>query len=84
VHGVLEELGLSKIPELLILNQADLLPEEVAESIARRHGGIAISALKKQGLHELLARAEEILWGPESPEFDRRFIENLAVEAEGV
>ncbi|MBW2293355.1 MAG: GTPase HflX, partial [Deltaproteobacteria bacterium] len=84
VHGVLDDIGLSEIPELLILNQSDRLPDGVAESIARRHGGIAISALKKQGLRELLVRAEEILWGPESPEFDRRFIDKLVIEAEGV
>jgi GTP-binding protein HflX len=84
VHGVLEEIGLSEIPELLILNQADQLPEGVADTIARRHGGIAISALKKQGLRELLVHAEEILWGPDSPDFDHRFLNNLVVEAEGV
>jgi GTP-binding protein HflX len=84
VHEVLEGLGLGEIPELLILNQADRLPDGVAESIARRHRGIAVSALKKRGLRELLVRAEEILWGPEAPEFDRRFLDGLVIEGEGV
>ena len=84
VHEVLEDIGLSEIPELLIFNQADRLPDGVVESIARRHGGIAVSALKKQGLRELLVHAEEILWGAKSPEVDRRILDKLVIEAEGV
>ena len=82
VHKVLEGLGLNKIPELLILNQVDRLPEGVGESIARRHGGIAVSALKKQGLRELLERSEEILWSPEAPDFDRRLLDGLTTKVE--
>ena len=86
VHSVLEGLGLQGIPELLVLNQIDRLPDGVGEAIARRHGGIAISALKKQGLRDLLMRAEEILWSPEAPDFNRRLLDGLAaeVETEGV
>ena len=83
VHKVLDGLGLNKIPQLLILNQVDRLPEGVGESIARRHGGIAVSALKKLGLRELLERAEEILWSPEAPEFDRRLVDGLIADVEG-
>ncbi|MCP4035993.1 MAG: GTPase HflX [bacterium] len=84
VHSVMEDIGLTEIPELLILNQADRLPDGVAQAIAQRHRGIAVSALEKTGLHELLVRAEELLWGPEAREFDRRLIDGLATEAEGV
>jgi GTP-binding protein HflX len=83
VHTVLDGIGLGEIPELLIVNQIDKLPEGVGHVIAARHKGIAVSALEKVGLRELLVRAEEILWGPDSPEFDRRLIEGLAAEVEG-
>ena len=83
VHSVLDGIGLGEIPELLIVNQIDKLPEGVGHAIAARHKGIAVSALEKVGLRELLVRAEEILWGPDSPEFDRRLIERLAAEVEG-
>jgi GTP-binding protein HflX len=84
VHDVLESIGLGGTPELLILNQVDRLPEGVGDAIALRHRGIAVSALENIGLHELLVRAEEILWGPEGPDFDRRLVDGLVVEAEGV
>ena len=62
VHQVLSELGLDRKPELLVFNQIDRLPQEEIDSLARRYDAIPISALKGQGLHELLARAEDILW----------------------
>ena len=83
VHDVLDGIGLGGTPELLIVNQVDRLPEGVGEAIALRHKGIAISALENLGLRELLVRAEEILWGPESKAFDRRLIDGLAVEEGG-
>ncbi|MCP4036030.1 MAG: GTPase HflX [bacterium] len=81
VHDVLESIGLAHIPELLILNQVDRLPEGVGEAIARRHRGIAVSALKKVGLRELLVRAEEILWAADG---EGPLLGELALEAEGV
>ncbi len=65
VRDVLAELGFDAKPELLVLNQIDRLPQEEAAALARRYGAIAISALERQGLRELLARAEEILWQDE-------------------
>lgn len=81
VQGILENIGLGDVPQLLILNQVDRLPEGVGESIARRHNGIAVSALKNEGLRELLGRAEEILW---ASDFDGARLGELALEAEGV
>jgi len=63
VREVLEPIGLSETPELLVFNQIDRLPRGVGEAIASRHGGVAISALAGTHLEELLARAEEKLWG---------------------
>jgi GTP-binding protein HflX len=77
VHHVLEEIGLSHIPELLIFNQVDRLPEDVGAAIAKRHGGIAISALKRSGLRELLVKAEELLWSEDTPQLDPRRLTEL-------
>jgi GTP-binding protein HflX len=61
VEKLFEELEISGIPRLLVLNKADKLPPGIAASLARRHGGIPISAAKRQGLRELIHAAEEIL-----------------------
>ncbi len=61
VRAVLEKVGVGGTPELLVFNQSDRLSEGVAETIALRHGGVAISALSRQGLGLLVRRAEEML-----------------------
>lgn len=61
VEKLFEELEIAHIPRLLVLNKADLLPPGIASSLARRYGGVAISAAKRQGLRELIHSAEEIL-----------------------
>ena len=38
------------------------LPPGEGEALAKRYGGVAVSALKKKGLRELLLRAEDLLW----------------------
>ncbi|MBW2273571.1 MAG: GTPase HflX [Deltaproteobacteria bacterium] len=78
VQRVLEEIGLSHIPELLVFNQVDRLPEGVGASIAKRHGGVAVSALEKTGLRELLVKAEELLWSEDTPQLDPRRLADLA------
>ncbi len=62
VREVLDEIGLTDAPELLVFNQIDRLPEGVGQALAARHGGVAVSALTRAGLHDLLARAEQMLW----------------------
>jgi GTP-binding protein HflX len=62
VHDVLGELGLDDKPELLVFNQIDRLPESEIAGLARRYQAIPISALTGNGLRDLLARAEELLW----------------------
>jgi GTP-binding protein HflX len=62
VRSVLEEIGLSETPELLVFNQIDRLEPGVGAAIAERHGAVAISALRGSGLHELLERAEGLLF----------------------
>ena len=41
------------------------------EALARRHGGVAVSALRRTGLRGLLARAERLLWVDGEDRIDR-------------
>jgi GTP-binding protein HflX len=61
VEKILEELHLNETPRLLVLNKSDLLPPHEAESLARRFGGIAVSAATRKGLPDLIHAAEERL-----------------------
>ncbi|MDJ0789882.1 MAG: GTPase HflX [Myxococcota bacterium] len=58
VRTVLSELGLDGKPELLVFNKIDRLPPGEGSRIATRYGGVAVSALSRAGLAELLERAE--------------------------
>jgi GTP-binding protein HflX len=67
VEKLLEELDLSAIPRLNVLNKADLLGDNgVAENLARRYGGVAVSALSRDSLRPLVSRMAELLWSPTS------------------
>ena len=61
VRKVLSELGLDDKPELLVFNKIDRLPPGEGHRLAARNGGVAVSALARTGLAELLERAEEEL-----------------------
>jgi len=62
VREVLREIGLGETPELLVFNQIDRLPPSMGAAIAARHGGVAVSALTRSGLSDLIERAEQVLW----------------------
>jgi len=62
VRKVLEEIGITDTPELLVFNQIDRLPTNEAKSLLEKNTGVAISALKRIGLQDLLSDAEELLW----------------------
>ncbi|MCZ7617903.1 MAG: GTPase HflX [Myxococcota bacterium] len=72
VRGVLEAMDLGATPELLVFNQIDRLPAGEGQEIAAHHDGIAISALRGLGLHELLERVEERLWTEDVDERGRQ------------
>ncbi|MDE2906692.1 MAG: GTPase HflX, partial [Acidobacteriota bacterium] len=61
VRRVLHDIGI-EAPELLVFNQIDRMADGEGDATARRHGGVAVSALRRSGLRELLARAEGMLW----------------------
>ena len=61
VRRVLRDIGV-EAPELLVFNQIDRMEDGEGEAVARRHGGVAVSALRRTGLRGLLERAERTLW----------------------
>jgi GTP-binding protein HflX len=79
VHGVLDEIGLREKPELLVFNQTDKLAAGIGEAMAQRHQGVAVSALERTGLRELLARVEHLLWseGDDLSELEQQRLEGL-------
>ena len=83
VRGVLREMGYEDTPELLVFNQADRLPAGVADAIAQRAGGVAISALRQIGLRELLEQVEKTLWTEDLSALHRERLTSLATEGVG-
>jgi len=83
VREVLDEIDDGRTPELLVFNQIDKLPPDVGKSIAARHGGVAVSALKRTGLGDLLARADAILWEDGEEVFEEGRRRPLALAAQG-
>ncbi|MDI9613286.1 MAG: GTPase HflX [Acidobacteriota bacterium] len=61
VARVLGELELGAIPKLIVLNKADRVPPEQLAALARRYEGVAVSALHREGLEQLVAAAEEVV-----------------------
>ena len=61
VERVLSTLAVGETPRLLVFNKADRVPDAAA-LLAARDGGVAVSALRRDGFAELISRCEEILW----------------------
>ena len=49
------------IARVVVFNKMDLLDNLEAKGIANRYRGVAISAMKKTGIENLIARCEQIL-----------------------
>jgi GTP-binding protein HflX len=62
VESILRDLGLSEKPRLLVLNKIDRLEPGQGEALAHLRDGVAVSAVRKEGLEELLRRCDQILW----------------------
>ncbi|HEY4564748.1 MAG TPA: GTPase HflX [Thermoanaerobaculia bacterium] len=76
VERLLTELHLEGIPRLRVLNKTDLLEPHEAAALARRFQAVPVSAVKRQGLADLVHAAEERL-GREKP-LMRTYGEGLA------
>jgi GTP-binding protein HflX len=62
VERILGSLELSTKPRLKVWNKADRLGPDEIEALLREHGGVAISAARKEGLDVLLEKAERTLF----------------------
>ena len=62
VHGILDQLHLEEIPTLLVLNKCDIIGREEAADLAKKMGGIAISAISPRTFSPLLERMESLIW----------------------
>ena len=61
VSRVLTDLELEAIPRLIVMNKADAVEASVLEGLCLRHEGVAVSALKREGLDRLMAAAEKLI-----------------------
>ncbi|MBI4948823.1 MAG: GTPase HflX [Deltaproteobacteria bacterium] len=62
VRKLLDEIGLSDIPTLLVFNKADLMDPVEAGNLARRFDAILVSAFRPDSLTPLLKELEMRLW----------------------
>ena len=61
VQRLLVSLELAALPQLLVLNKSDLVsPVEMAH-LVKRYDGVAVSAIRRRGLEDLIEAAEERL-----------------------
>jgi len=67
VEEILHGMDLDRTPRMLLFNKSDLVPEETAQRLARRHNGLVVSALTGKGLAELSRRMQEMLFGGTRP-----------------
>jgi GTP-binding protein HflX len=82
VRRVLDEMHLCDTPELLVFNQSDRLEAGLAETIAARAGGVAVSALRGLGLRGLLEQVEATVWREAVSERTRERLSALAGDDE--
>jgi len=68
VEAILEDLQLSSIPRLLVLNKRDRMTAEAIENLSATYDAIAVSALEPSTLVPLVARMGEMLDKPLVPE----------------
>ncbi len=61
VNHLLSEMNLQCLPRLLILNKCDRLEAREVQVLVRRHGGIPVSCIRREGLGELVNAAEALL-----------------------
>ncbi len=73
VNRILDELELGDKERLLVFNKCDLVPDEIAETLARRYDAIPINALDKSSFEPLRHRISRQLFAQ-----NRRAIESRA------
>jgi GTP-binding protein HflX len=61
---LLRELELLTVPRLLVFNKCDLVQSDLAQHLAQRHAGVAVSANQRDTLHALTERMYALLSEP--------------------
>jgi GTPase len=66
VDSILGDLHLDSVPKLVVFNKIDRLSDgtDSLASLCRRHGAVAVSALRGQGLDHLVEAADRMLGEP--------------------
>ncbi len=67
VNALLEELQLARIPQLIVYNKSDLLDPSEQHLVRRDLESFSVSALRKEGLRELVKGIGKHLWPDEEP-----------------
>ncbi len=62
VESILSTLGLGRTPKLMVWNKVDRLTPAEVEDLLRVKGGVAVSAMRRQGLDVLLEKAERTFY----------------------
>jgi GTPase len=62
VERILDSLELGEKPRLMVWNKADLVQREELAELQRDRGGVAVSAVRREGLIELLEKAHRTLF----------------------
>ena len=61
VSRVLADLELGAIPRLVVMNKSDRVPHALLASLCLRHEAVAVSALMREGLDQLMTSAEALI-----------------------
>lgn len=62
VRQILEDIGLSEKPIMLVFNKSDLVLESEMQNITNRYGGLAVSALRPETFSAMLQDMENTIW----------------------
>lgn len=66
VDAILADLGLSDVPQIVVINKIDETPRPMVSVLKRVTGGVAVSAQNRDGLDQLLMRIEEQVFAGQS------------------
>ena len=68
VNGLLSEIGLDHIPQLLVFNKVDLVEPLWAKTVADRFNGLVCSAVSPETFGDLLKEIERKIWPDKNSE----------------
>ncbi|MCK9419348.1 MAG: GTPase HflX [Nitrospirae bacterium] len=69
VNNLLTEIGLDELPQIVVLNKADLVNRLWARAISARFKGVVCSAIDPNTLGDLLKEIEKRVWGQDRSGF---------------